>query len=326
VADSWGRSFEATERGEEGAAMGSPLMNQLLDEAVQCSTELAARAAAGVSAAHDVVEQAQALGTKAVDEAERLHREYTETLQAIKHAGQQSGQAADAAAQAVHSVTPEAIKAATAVKDMLVAVEVEATHLAETRSRAFHGLDGSARQAETGFHDLAAQVQAFEEHLSARLGEAQEQLKHLQGVVREVTGDIAKAHQSLYEALDALGHSAHKVTSATAHGLEQMLAAVASGFVDYSDNAIWGHNEVVAAVRQGYLDETKSDPEPASTHLGAAFDEARDALGRLQAMAEPAHSELKSATDAVLQESEKALTGLDDAAQTLKHSVEVVTA
>jgi len=304
--------------------MGGPLMNQLLDEAQHCCTELAARAEAGVSAARNVVEQAQALGTKAVDEAERLHREYTQTLAAIGQAGQQSGQAADAAAQAVHSVTPAALETATAVKDMIIAVEGEASHLAGERSRAFHDLDGLALQAETGFHDLAAQVHTFTEHLSARLREVQHELKLFQEVADDLTKEIEKAHQSLYEALDDLGHSAHRVTSATAHGLEQMLAAVANGYVDYSNNAVSTHNEVVAALRQGYLDETKAEPEPASTYLGTAFDEARDALGRLQAMTEPAHSELQSALDAILQEGERAMTGLGETAQALRHSIDLV--
>ncbi|HXY38999.1 MAG TPA: hypothetical protein VEQ10_04980, partial [Vicinamibacteria bacterium] len=189
-----------------------------------------------------------------------------------------------------------------------------------------HELDGSARQAETAFHELAAQVKAFDEHLEKRLGEAQAALKEFQRQADLATTEIQKAHQSLYETFDDLGHSAHKVTAATAHGLEQMLAAVANGVVDYADNAIQDHNETVAAVRHDYLDETKADPEPASTYLTAAFDEAREALGRLQAMDEPVQSALQSATDAILEQGEKAATGLGDALQTLQHSAEVVSA
>ncbi|HXB55967.1 MAG TPA: hypothetical protein VN461_14370 [Vicinamibacteria bacterium] len=306
--------------------MGTPLMNQLLDEAVQCCAELAARAAAGVSAAHEVLEQAQALGTRAVEATERLHHEYTEAIAAVRRTGQQSGHAADITAQELNSVTPEAIKAATAVKDMLVAMEGEASNLAEARSRGFHDLQGSALEAENGFHSLAAQVHAFEEHMNARLDEAKQELSHFQGMVDDATKAIEKAHQSLYETLDDLGHSAHKVTSITAHGLEQMLAAVANGFVDYSNNAIESHNDLVDAVRHSYLDESKSEPDPASTYLTGAFDEARDAMGRLQAMQEPAaHSELQSATDAILQEGEKAVAELGEVAQTLSHSADVAT-
>jgi hypothetical protein len=303
--------------------LSAPHLNQLFEEAVQRCSELGARAAAGVTAAHDVVEQAQALATMGVEEAERLHREYTETIAAIVQAGQASGQEADAAAQAVHSVTPEALQAATAVKDMLVAVEGGASHLAAERSRAFHDLDASARQAETAFHELAAQVKAFDDHLEARLGEAKEQLTELQRLVRDASADVEKAHQSLYEALDHLGHTAHRVTADTAHGLEQLLAA-ASCMIDYSHNAVWDHNGLVAAVRHDYLDETMADPEPASTYLGAAFDEAREALGRLQEVDEPAHSAMQTAMEALLEEGQKAVAGLGEVARSLQHSAELV--
>ena len=305
--------------------MGTPLLNERLEEAARGCSELAARAGGAASSARDVVEQAQALGTRAVDEAERLHREYAVTIQAIEHAGQQSGQAADAAAAALHSVTPEALKAATAVKNMLVAVGGEAKTLAEVRARAFHDLDESAHLAETGFHGLGARMHGFEEQMTARLGEAQKELNHFQDLVGEVTKEIEKAHQSLYEALVDLGHEAQKVTLATAHGLEQVLAAVANGVVDYTNNAINDHNDVVAAVRQGYLDEAKGDAEPASTYLGAAFDEARDALGALHAQDEPAHAELQSAAEAILQEGEKAVTGLGEVADALQRAAEVVS-
>jgi len=305
--------------------VSTALLNQLFEEAGERSSEMAARAAAAATAAGMVVEEAKALGQKAVDEAERLHKEYTETINAVTHAREQAGQAAVAASEAVESVTPEILKAAQALDGMLMGMEGDLGHLGQERARLLHELNDSAHQAETDFHELAAKVGAFDEHLHARMKEAADQLEHFQQVLKLATAQLDKAREHLYEEMDILGRTAASVSDAAAEGMEAMLAAVASGLLDFSNNAITGHNEVAAAVRHGYLDESKADAQPAETYFDGIFEKITDALHLFEEVPEPVHSALQSALAAVLEPGEKAVNGLMEVGQSLDHSAGVVT-
>src|SRR4051812_33738837 len=109
-------------------------LNELLDQAAQCCSELGARSENGAAAVHDVVAQAQALGNAAAQEAQRLHHDYTDAIAAIQHARDQLDGGVDHAARAVNDMASEALQAATAAKDTLVAMEGEVIHLAEARA------------------------------------------------------------------------------------------------------------------------------------------------------------------------------------------------
>ncbi len=299
-------------------------MNQLLDEAAQGCAELAARAETSASAAHDLVEQAQALGTRALDDGERLHHEYGEAITAIQQAANHAGHSIDAAARVVETVPQEALDAARSLQTMLTAAGGSLSQLAQERVRVFHELDETARQAETGFHDLAARMQIYAEHVDARLDEAAAQLGHLQSVGKGVADGLGKAQHDLHEELTDLGRIAAKVTEATAHALEQMLSAVANGVVDFANNAISDHNQLMAAARQGFLEETKDEPDPDSTYVNDAFDKVHDALGRVDAVLDPGHAALQTSTTACLDAGEKAVNDFGGGLQDLDRSVQQV--
>src|SRR5258708_3794977 len=279
-----------------GANMSSPEMLVLLEEAAQSSTDLATRAIAGATAAGEVADQAQALGLKAVNEAERLHRAYVETVAAIKHAAEEAARAGEATAHTLESVSAESAKTAGGLKDMLLKVEGEAFHFGEERTRLFHALDDSAHEAETGFHDLAAKVAAFEEHITSRIEESQEALKHVQDMVRQVATRMAETQRSLNDQLDELGCSGVETMGYVVNALDQPLSAIAGGLVTFANEGIIGHNGVVAAVRQAYLDESKDDPEPEHTYREASFGTLREAVSRFGQLSEPAQSSLHSPT------------------------------
>jgi hypothetical protein len=304
--------------------MSSAEIVVLLEEGAQRSSELAARATAGATAAADLAEHAQALGLRAVDDAERLHREYVEAVGAIKHAAEQAAQSGEAAAHTVETVSAEATKAGTALKDMLVAVEGEAVHMGEERARLFHTLDEHAHTTEAGFHELIAKVEGFEQNVTNRLKESEESLKKVQERVEQAAGRVAEAEKHLHEQMEQVAQSAAETMNGVVHALEQTLSAIAGGIVTFSNDGVGGHNLAVAAVRQGYLDETKDDPEPEHTYLETSFGTVREAVATLALLPEPAHASLQAPTDAIVEAGEKAVSGLSGADRSLRHSLDVV--
>jgi len=300
--------------------MTTPLLNDLLDEAAQQCADLAAKASAAATAAGEIVEQAQAIGLDAVNAAERLHREYAEAIAAVAHASTQTGDAGTVAGEHVHAVPPKALEAVTAVKDMLVAVEGDAIQFGQDRARRFQELDQTARTTEEAFHDLVTQMQAFDERLSGRLNETHDQLQHFQDLVHGAGIDLAKAGQHLTEEIELLGNVAAKLAEATAHGLEQLLTAISWDSNNYCNDAIRGHNDVMAAVRQAYLDETKADPEPQHTYVETALGKVSEAMHHFGALEEPARLAVQTNVDAFVAEGEKTMTSLTEASENLERA------
>ncbi|MGH9884193.1 MAG: hypothetical protein ACREBE_01605, partial [bacterium] len=98
--------------------MGEPLLNQLLEEAVERTTALVTWAEENTAGATGLVEHAQALGSHALDEAKTLHEGYLEAIAAVRQAIDQSREAADTAGRALHGVPEEARTAGAAVADL----------------------------------------------------------------------------------------------------------------------------------------------------------------------------------------------------------------
>jgi len=283
-------------------------LNDLLDAASGLSAELAARAEAGAAAAHEVVEQAHAIGLSAVDQIQQIHQGYAEVLAALEHAGAQSTQAAQAAAEKVHASASAAAEAGTAIKATLDGVEGEVVDLSSARAGAFHVFDASARQVDAAFNELSGKVETFEHNLNARAEEVKDSLQRLDNRLELTQKEVEAAQQHLQEEVTLLGAYAAKLADETAHDLEQILAVVSYGVVNFANNSITNHNQLTAAVREGYLQETKDAPDPESSYFDESLDLARSALGRYELVREPAEAALGSATTAFVDNVEKAVT------------------
>jgi hypothetical protein len=301
------------------------VINVLLEEGAERCTALAAFATAAVTAAGDVVEHAQALGLKAVDEAKRLHQEYSEAIEAIKHAAQEAGTASEAAADSVDTVISESTKAGNALTDMLVGVAGDVHHFGEGRARVFHTLDESARAAETGFHQLATSVQTFVDHVDQRINDAREALKHVDDAVMQVAMSMVDAAQQLHMRIVGSAQWASETLGLVTHALDQSLSAVAQRSVDYANDGIAGHNLVAQAAQQLYLEETQDDPVPEETYLSIAFGHVRSAMEAFQQLPEAAEATLQVPMPAILKAGGEAVTSLTDTVSSVHQASEMVT-
>jgi methyl-accepting chemotaxis protein len=302
------------------------LLNQLLEEATLRTTELAAHSEGCATAAAEVIEHAQAMGNRAADEAKSLHAEYQEAIAAIKHAMEQARQAADETSKAVAEVPQEAAKAGHGLGELISGLHEEITQMGELRARLMNGLADSTKQADAEFRELAQQVQEFSTHLQARVEEARVQADRIYRALEAAGTAIEKVRTSSKEIIVDLGKQATESAGEMAHGLDQLLAAVSHGIVMFCNNTITNHNELTAAMREGYLDETKNAPCPAERWTKPALQPIRDAIAEFAQLAPTAQSVLTEAVANILDEGEKAITSLVTVAQSLQQALPQVAA
>jgi hypothetical protein len=299
----------------------APQLNQLMEEAALRATDLASRAEAGATAAGEVSEHAEALGTQAIDEAKSVHAEYQEAIAAVRKAAGRARAASDEAGLAVLAVPEATQKAGAAVEHLLTALHTEISELGELRVRSVQALADSAKQAEAEFHDLSLQVQELATQLESGLKEAVTHAERLEQVLENTGNQVEKARLSIKDALLDLGKVAGGTTGDVGHVLEQFTAVASHGLVDFCNNAIRLNNELTAAVRTGYLDETKTSQDPDQTWVEPAFQSLHSALAGFAQLLSPAETVLMETVSTILTEGEKAVTSLDAVAQSLRQAV-----
>jgi ABC-type transporter Mla subunit MlaD len=300
-------------------------LEQLWEEAGRRLVELSGRADAGATAAGHMIERAQTIGIQAIDEAKNLHAEYEEAIAAVKHAAEEAEKAADEAGRVVLAVPGEVHKAATAVSELLSAVHQEIHELGELRVKLVNGLSESAKQADTEFNDLALQVQEFAAHLDARLKEASDHVERLEQILENAQTEVHKTRDRFKDAVLHLGKAAGETTGDTTHALEQILAAVSYDIVSFCSNTVRLHNDLTAAVRTDFLNETKDQPDPTETWVEPALKTLREAIAGFALLPIPAETMLVDTVATILGEGEKAVASLDTVAGALRQAVPQVT-
>jgi hypothetical protein len=297
--------------------MATPVFVDLAEEAAHRTGELASHAEAGATAAGEVVQQAETLGTLAVDEAKSLHQEYQEAIAALHLAAERAHEASNEAGRAVLSIPEATQKAGIAVEGLMTALHKELTEMGELRSRSVQAVSDSAKQAEAEFRDLSLQIQELATQLDTGLKEAVAHVQRLELVLENAGTQVDKARQSIRDSLLDLGKVGGGTTGDVGHALEQVTAVASHGIVDFCNNA----NELMASVRTGFLDETESAPDPDKTWVEPAFQSLHDAVAGFAQLLSPAETVLMETVSTILAEGEKAVTSLDTVAQSLRQAV-----
>lgn len=299
----------------------APTFVEISEQAALRTTDFAARAEAGATHAGEVVEQAEALGTHAINEAKSLHAEYQEAIAAIRQATGHAHEASDEAGLEVLKVPEATQKAGAAVEGLATALHTEITEMGELRARSVQAVSDSAKQAEAEFHDLSLQFQELATQLETNLNETVSHVQRLENVLEEAGTKIEKARVSIKEALLDLGKVGGGTTGDVGHVMEQITAVASTGIVDFCNNAIRLHNDLMATARTGYLDETKSTPDPAKTWVDPAFEPLHEAVAGFAMLLSPTETVLMDVVSAILSEAEKAVTSLDTVVLALQQAV-----
>jgi hypothetical protein len=250
--------------------MTEPLLNQLLDEAVERCHELATQAQASATAGSDVAEEVLGLAQLAESEGQGLHVDVEQAIEALQGAGARITEAVDRAVAALESIPGRAAQSAANLQSMFEALREQVLRLDSSRQALLAGLEASAEALDQDATDLQESVQAY----IARVQEAWRQpMIGMRGLARS-------AHELRFHADDRvslvkkdiglLGQVALEQCDTFVDGTVRGAQTIADQLATTLDEALGRHNGLMAELRADTLDETPAgvaDPNWVDTAL-----------------------------------------------------------
>jgi hypothetical protein len=300
----------------------APLLNQLLEEAIQRSTEFTQKAQAATTEATDIAEAAEALGRTAVDEAETLHHAMADALEAIHTAKEEIDVEADRTAAVLNGLPARAETTEAEVKALLAGIHEDATHLSELRVRLLARVDASTLQAGSELRDLEGKVQELQQRLETRLTEANDHVAKLRQAVEEGRTHLDEEERNLREAIHSLGVLAMEKAGVFVDAVQATELILGRRIVEFCNHVADSHNTSMMAWRSQVTDETPA-ASPAETWVHQALQPMDDGLTELAALAEPAAQALRDAVAAITADANHALQQLLAVAYSLEHAIPI---
>ena len=299
-------------------------LNELLEEAVQRSTELAERATAAAASAAGLLEGASALGEMAVEEARTLHQEMADALAALGHARERVDTEADRAASVLEDLPARADAAEGAVRLLLSGVRQDAAHLGEVRLSLLTRMRESSEKADVELQELARRAQELQERLDARLQEAEDHVARLRSAVADGRTQLAAEQSTLREAISSLAVLGDEKAHGFADSLHALLVILGRNVVEFVNTLVPSHNEALQKLRTGFTDESPGAGAPDETWVEEKLKPLRDAVKELALLPAPAEEALSDPAAALFQQAESALTALEAIAVSLDHAAQSV--
>ena len=299
------------------------ILNQLLEETIRRSSDLAARAEAATVEAAETLEGATALGSLASEEAEALHDEMAQALEAIGHARAQVDFESDRASGALEELPARANATQAAVRELLSGVREDVAALSDLCARLLSRVDQSTREADLGLQDLESRVQELQGRLESRLTEASAQVSSLRQAVDDGRARLGEEQQSLREAIQALGLLGLDIASEFDASLHAVALVLGRNVVECLNHALASHNDAFIALRTGLTSESPSTSAPGSseTWVREALQSIPDAMAESADLHQPARELLEDSATSILQKADRALTALEAIAGSLERAV-----
>lgn len=298
--------------------MGTPELNQLLEEAAQRCTDVASGAESSAHAASAVAEHATALGNLAVHDADALHQEMAQAIDALHHAREQGTQAVNTAAELLHGLPARVEHAEGEIKALLEAVQADVQHLDEARQHLYQGMQTSSQHVDASFQAVEAQVQALAQRLDSRIQEAEGHLAALQQAVADAQSHVHDEGAKLQSAIAKLAIAGPLATKSMGFATSNALAAIAEQVVGLCNAAIEGHNGLVGAVRHALTDEEPGGGQPAETWLHRAAQPLHDAFTELAQFPGEVTDAVHGPVAAIIEKVDTAATGLGNVGELLQ--------
>jgi len=301
--------------------MDEPVLTQLFDEAAVRCTDIAAGGEASASAAAAVAGHAQSLGSLIAHEADALHNDMAQAIDAVRHAREQATQAAAAAAELLDGLPARVEHAEAEVKALLSAVLDDVQHLEQSRQHLLQGLAASSDETDASFQALAGKIQELIHRLDARIHDAEVNLAALQTAVSEAQSHVHDGGEKLRASLKKLSMAAKANTWAMDTAVYHALWAIADDVVGLCNSAIDGHNELVTAVRHNLTSETPGGGQPAETWLMKAAKPMHDVFAELAQFPEQIKNVVHGPVSTTLEMGEKAITALAEIGESARLAI-----
>ena len=299
----------------------APLINQLLEEAVQRCTDFAHRGQAVTAEASQVAEAALSLGQTAVAEADTLHKAMATALTAIETAREEIDIETGRAAVVLSGLPARAATTEADVKGLLAGVHEDVAQLSELRARLLARVDESTTQASTEVQDLERRVHDLQQRLEDRLKEANDHVARLRQAVEEGRSHLGEEERHVREAIQSLGVMATDKAHAFAASLNAVIIILGRRVVEFCNLVVESHNGAMLSWRSHATDETPAGGAPSETWVHQALQPIDDALNELAALQQPTVQALHDAMQVIETNADHALQTLTSIASSLEHAV-----
>jgi hypothetical protein len=296
------------------------VLNQLLEQAVERSTELTGRAEAAESEVEELLKNANTLHELALNHTEALHKDFAEALEAVTSARAELDNEAGRADAALDGLPGRADTTEAKAKEVLEGVRQDTTELAEVRTRLATRVDESAQQVGAEFHDLELRVDEFVKAMDNRLAALDLEVQDMLEDVEKAQTQIADDEQHLRDAVHSLGVLATDKAREFVASLHAVMILLGRGVVDVSNDVLKGHNAALKAMRTGFTDEEPGGGGDDETWIHQALQPVRDAVAELALVPDPARQVLDQVAG-ILAKAGKAKADFSDIAGALQQAV-----
>jgi uncharacterized phage infection (PIP) family protein YhgE len=236
--------------------MTTPLLNRLLEEAVDRCQALATEAQDAVTASGQVAEEALELAKLVEQEGQDLHEEMTKVIAAVQDAATQVTAAAAGAIATLESVPGRARESTVGIEGVLAALRREAVRLDAAREQLFEGLRTAVGALNEDFTDLVDGVDEYLARVAKAFHTAGLEVHKLPDHAVELGQLLSHRMAETRKDVEQLGATAEEHAAELVRAIDYSSQTISDQVTTLLNEAIGRHDEVMTDVRAGVLDET----------------------------------------------------------------------
>jgi chromosome segregation ATPase len=293
---------------------GTPLLNQLLQEATDRCFELKDHATAAAEAVDGLRQKAVSARETLTEEGEEAQRALEEVVRVVEAAQGRLETASGNAQTNFEALAARAAEARDGVGQLLAQVKTSVTELEAREDDVSARLETAQSGVEQDYQALSQRVHELQAVADARLTEAASSITRFREAVDVARQEFGDAQTRFLQSVDQLEAAAWEETQACVTGVQTTLREAAESLVGMGNQILDAHNQAVVALRKKVAEEAVQKVveslDPVSQAMAALGEDARtqdqavaDACGRIGVKAEAVVQALRSALMPVLAQS-----------------------
>jgi hypothetical protein len=264
--------------------MTTPLLNQLLDEAVERCHDLAGHAQTAATNGSDVAAEALELVQLVETEGPGVHTDVEKAIEAARGAGSRINAAVETAVAALEAVPARAAQSAADVRALFEALREQVQRLDAARVGLLTGLQSSAQALDQDAKDLEEGVEAYIARVQEAWRPPMIALRQLASSAVELRHHVDDQAKLVRKDVGQLGQVALEACDEFVDGTVRGAQTIANHVTTTVNDALERHNAATAELRAAALDETDAGvPDP--NWVGTTGDRLRNEIGYLEPIA-----------------------------------------
>ncbi len=274
-------------------------LNELLDEAVQRSQQLADRAGEAEDAAKTVEERIRTLGETIEQRSTDAHALFQDALAKLKEAEHRIEGSSDKSRTELHGIETHVEELRGKLTALVTAVKAASDELQQKKGTIESDMTDQVHQTEGHFQEATTKLEGLAGSVDERAGAAAKAIEALHTAVEDVQQGLAQARQRFAQELSDLathiGTQVHTYVQSVSTALDQACSAL----VDSSNKVVEAHNGAVEALRAQFIDEAPKGFDDALAQI-------KEVLGNLARLCEGHEQTTQQKASAILTQVQEA--------------------